>query len=69
MNNSHSKSKNRFRKEAIIVNEIKCTVENCVHHSKQNSCTAKEITVGKSVPQEKTCDCCETECDTFEAKE
>lgn len=50
------------------MNEIKCTVTNCVHHCGTCGCDAKEISVGKTVSNEKTCECCQTECATFQAK-
>lgn len=50
------------------MNEIKCNVTNCIHHCGTNSCDAQEIKVGNTTPDEKTCNCGQTECDTFEAK-
>lgn len=50
------------------MNEIKCTVTNCVHHCGSCSCDAKEISVGKSEKKEKICDCRQTECESFQAK-
>ena len=51
------------------MNEIKCTVDNCIHHCGTNSCDAKEITVGQKNQTEAACDCCQTECDTFRPKQ
>ncbi|MBR4282761.1 MAG: DUF1540 domain-containing protein [Clostridia bacterium] len=42
-------------------NSINCTVENCVYHSGQHTCTAKEVQVG---PQSACC-CQDTVCGTF----
>lgn len=42
-------------------NTIKCQVKNCAHHSEDNCCHAKEISVG---PAFAAC-CGDTTCSTF----
>ena len=51
--------------ETNVISGIKCNVESCVYHSSEDRCHAGHITVGGA---KKACECCETECDTFKAK-
>lgn len=46
------------------INGIVCNVETCVYHAKDNSCHAGTIKVGGCT----ACDCDQTCCDTFKAK-
>lgn len=44
------------------IDGITCAVKNCIHHDKQNGCTAKHISVGSFDAKSKV----ETKCETFE---
>ena len=52
-------------KDCNVVSGIKCSVESCVYHSKEDCCHAGHITVGGD---SNACECSETSCRTFKAK-
>ncbi len=52
-------------KECNIINGIKCSVETCVYHSKEDGCHAGHITVGGD---QRACESSETACKTFRIK-
>lgn len=47
-----------------VIDGIKCNAEKCVHHTKDNNCTADCIQVGYS----RSCSSSETACETFREK-